>query len=87
MISATQHFIIDTIIDHFEIIHERPCRHTLKVMTEVTGVLHGESVLEEVRYMLDGKATGGGFRYDHPKAYREFEGEFWRQWNEWKGVQ
>lgn len=81
MISETQQFIIHRIIDHFEIINERPCRHTLKVMTEVTGVLHGEPVQSEVHYMLDGKATGGGFRYDHTGEYTRFAAEFWKQWD------
>lgn len=87
MMSETQQFIINRIIEHFESINQRPCRHTLQIMTEVMGIIHGSIWQEEVRYMLDGKATGGGFRYDHPQAYRQFQAVFWQQWNARKGVQ
>lgn len=80
-INAVQQEMIDKLIRHFETIQQRPCRWTVQVMTNVLGVLEREAVTREVRYLLDGRATGGGFRYDHPGAFARFRAEFFRQWD------
>lgn len=87
MITAIQQQIITRMIQHFETINQRPCSHTVKIMTEAFGFIMGGEFKTAVNYMMDGKSTGGGFRYDHPQAYRKFYAAFWQQWNARKGVQ
>jgi hypothetical protein len=80
-INAVQQGMIDKLIAHFETLGQRPDRMTVKALTNVMAITEPPPVVFQVRRMMDGKATGGGFVYDHPGAYAIFYGAFQEQWN------